>query len=535
MSPPPLVPPVTYSLSSSSPKTCLSVSSQMSSNSTVLNCTPQTCSQISQSPSVPHMYLTREHTENTVASSLQQQHITMSPSPLVPPVAYSLSSSSPQTCLSVSSQMSSNSTALNCTPQSCSQISQCPAVPHMYSLPLIREHTENTVASFLQQQHVTMSPPPFVSPVAYSLSSSSPQTCLSVSSQMFTQDTMLSSNSTAFNCAPHSCSHIGQSLSVYSLPLIGKHTENMAVSSLQNQHVTMSPPPLVPPVAYSLSSSSPQTCLSVSSQMFTHSTMLSPNSTALNCAPHSCSQLGKSPSVPHMNSLNSTKSLPLREHIENTVASFPQQWHVTMSLLVPPVAYSLSSSFSQTCLSTSSPVATSSIATLPLVTQGTTNSSALNCAPCSCSQLSQSPSLQQSSRSHYLTLVDTLLNASETEQVSDPDAMCLQQANLGTEDTTSVTRSASCTSESPLSSLNSNLLVRLLAAVTKENASIITTAILSNKNLVDAVTNAVTGIINKECSILCRHSTDNRSPFRKVFVLDMSSFSMEKFHRRTFY
>ena len=77
-----------------------------------------------------------------------------------------------------------------------------------------------------------------------------------------------------------------------------------------------------------------------------------------------------------MNSLNSTKSLPLsttREHTENTVASFPQQWHVTMSPLVPPVAYTLSSSFSQTCLSTSSPVATSSIATLPLVTQETTN------------------------------------------------------------------------------------------------------------------------------------------------------------------
>ena len=110
--PPPLVPPVAYSLSSSSPKTCLSVSSQMSSNSTVLNFTPQTCLQISQSPSGPHMYLTREHTENTVASSLQQQHITMSPSPLVPPVAYSLSSSSSQTCLSVSSQMFSNSTAL---------------------------------------------------------------------------------------------------------------------------------------------------------------------------------------------------------------------------------------------------------------------------------------------------------------------------------------------------------------------------------------------------------------------------------------
>ena len=69
-----------------------------------------------------------------------------------------------------------------------------------------------------------------------------------------------------------------------------------------------------------------------------------------------------------------------------------------------------------------------------------------------------------------MTLVDTLLNASEAEQVGDPDAMCLQQANLGTEDTTSVTRSASCSS--PLSSLDSNLLVWLLAAVTKENASI---------------------------------------------------------------
>ena len=267
MSPPPLVSQVTYSLYSSSPQTCLSVSSQMytqgtmlSLSATALNCTLQSCSQISQSPSVPHMYLTRERTENTVASSLQQQHVTMSPpSPLVPPVAYSLSSSSPKTCLSVSSQMSSNSTVLNFTPQTCSQISQSPYVPHIY---LTREHTENTVASSLQQQHVTMSPSPLVPPVAYSLSSSSPQTCLSVSSQMFTQDTMLSSNSTAFNCAPHSCSHLGQSLSVYSLPLIGKHTENMVVSSLQQQHVTMSPPPLVPPVAYSLSSSSPQTCLS---------------------------------------------------------------------------------------------------------------------------------------------------------------------------------------------------------------------------------------------------------------------------------
>ena len=103
----------------------------------------------------------------------------------------------------------------------------------------------------------------------------------------------------------------------------------------------------------------------------------------------------------------------------------------------------------------------------------------------------------------------------------------VQLTNLGTEDTTSVTRSASCTS--PLSTLDSNLLVWLLAAVTKENASIITTAILSNKNLVDAVTNAVTGIINKECSVLCRHSTDNRSPFRKVFVPDMSSFQWKNF------
>ena len=84
----------------------------------------------------------------------------------------------------------------------------------MYSQPLIREHTKNTVASSLQQQHVTMSPPPLVPPVAYSLSSSSSQTCLSVSSQMFTQDTMLSSNSTAVNCATHSCSHLGQSLCV---------------------------------------------------------------------------------------------------------------------------------------------------------------------------------------------------------------------------------------------------------------------------------------------------------------------------------
>ena len=99
---------------------------------------------------------------------------------------------------------------------------------------LTREHTENTVASSQQQQLVTMSPPTLVSPVTYCLYSSSLQTCLSVSSHMCTQGSMLSLNSTAFNCASHSCSQLGQSLSLcthylYSASSLGRPLSGFSI------------------------------------------------------------------------------------------------------------------------------------------------------------------------------------------------------------------------------------------------------------------------------------------------------------------
>ena len=84
---------------------------------------------------------------------------------------------------------------------------------------LTREHTENAVASSLQQQLVCMSPPTLVSPVTYCLYSSSPQTCLSVSSHVYSRIYAVFK----LNCLQLRFSLLltawSVSFSVYSLPL----------------------------------------------------------------------------------------------------------------------------------------------------------------------------------------------------------------------------------------------------------------------------------------------------------------------------